>query len=85
MCLVNTFQHEICSVIDRKYFPGSKSELSVIYTVTSLRAVLFINKYIMFPEYFSDVLKLYFTISHRLLAVFNKSTGREKEKKVITS
>lgn len=39
----------------------------------------------MFPEYFSDVLKLYFTISHRLLAVFNKSTGREKEKKVITS
>lgn len=83
MCLVNTFQHEICSVIDKKYFPGSKSELSVIYTVTSLRSVLFLNKYIMLPEYFSDVFKLYFTISHRLLTVFliKVQVGKRKKRR----
>lgn len=38
--------------------------------VTSLRSVLFLKKYIMLLEYFSDVFKLYFAISHRLWTVF---------------
>lgn len=70
-CLVNTLQCKICSVTDRDIFLALSLHLNYqIYTVTSLRFVLFLYQHIMFPVHFPDALKLYFTTSHRLLSIF---------------